>query len=156
MTLFLLIVASVICFANGDVLVGGPSQVTDLSVLKEIKSIARNSLAGLNSDDKRRASLEVDHLLSATSQVVSGIRYDAVFIVLENREKVKCNFSIWVQSWDDFQEVQIDCEKPKRMSRCTENGKPTASTCLINATITKDGASTKSNSEWKDLLYKSS
>lgn len=95
---------------NCNVLVGGPRELKD-DEFETIESLLSESLDQLK-DDENGTELHLNHVSSATVQIVSGLLYK-IYAEFENAQEKKmknCKISLWHQPWSGFHQTKFICD----------------------------------------------
>jgi hypothetical protein len=94
----LLLIATALPFIVGDIITGGQhvydAQLTDPNVVFAVNGI--NNLFKTNGDSRPRVA---EKIISATSQVVSGVIYRFQIEVSGGSSKEVCNVAVWSRPW---------------------------------------------------------
>lgn len=103
-----------ICFAEVvELVAGGKNIIQDEKRLHELSQSIREHLRKL-SGQAQGGNLELIQLHSATSQLVTGVLYDAFAELRENSVIVNCSISLWEKPWEKFIKLDVECGKEKR------------------------------------------
>ncbi|XP_037943267.1 sarcocystatin-A-like [Teleopsis dalmanni] len=115
-TIFLLSLAIIVVAANDVPVLGGVQNLSgdDINSAKEALELSLTKLAA-----GEGPSYKLSKILSATSQVVSGIAYKIKAELIDSNDATKiCNIGIWSQSWlENGIEVTFECDGEEKLVR---------------------------------------